>query len=96
MRHGCEAVIVGRKFVALLWSSGVTALTSIFCRLDRLSQAAKELSATTGRRCIPAQADVRDPKALREAVAVALKEFGKIDFVICGMSVFHCWNLSSV
>ncbi|KAJ3731421.1 hypothetical protein DFJ43DRAFT_1155663 [Lentinula guzmanii] len=65
MRHGADAVIVGRK-------------------LDRLTQTAKELSAATGRTCIPAQADVRQPKMLQEAVNKTIERFGKIDFVICG------------
>ncbi|KAG6849183.1 hypothetical protein H0H93_010640 [Arthromyces matolae] len=65
MRHGANAVIVGRK-------------------LDRLTQAAKELSDITGQKCLPAQADVRDPKSLREAVQKTIEAFGKIDFVICG------------
>ncbi|KAG6873053.1 hypothetical protein C0995_003533 [Termitomyces sp. Mi166 len=53
-------------------------------RLDRLTQAAKELSEATGQKCLPAQADVRDPKTLREAVRKTIEIFGKIDFVICG------------
>ncbi|KAF8823156.1 hypothetical protein HHX47_DHR10000045 [Lentinula edodes] len=65
MRHGADAVIVGRK-------------------LDRLTQAAKELSETTGRTCIPAQADVRQPNMLKDAVKKTIEKFGKIDFVICG------------
>ena len=55
-----------------------------FLRLDRLTDAAKELSAATGRTCIPAQADVRDPKSLRNAVSKTIEKFGRIDFVICG------------
>ncbi|KAF8067047.1 2,4-dienoyl-CoA reductase [Lyophyllum atratum] len=65
MRHGANAVIVGRK-------------------LDRLTQAAKELSEATGKTCIPAQGDVRDPKTLQEAVRKTVEKFGRIDFVICG------------
>ncbi|KAH0577972.1 Peroxisomal 2,4-dienoyl-CoA reductase SPS19 [Termitomyces sp. J132] len=65
MRHGADAVIVGRK-------------------LDRMTQTAKELSEATGQRCLPAQADVRDPQTLREAVRKTIATFGKIDFVICG------------
>jgi len=65
MRHGANAVIVGRK-------------------LDRLTQASKELSQATGSECIYAQADVRNPKALQEAAAKAIEKFGRIDFVICG------------
>jgi len=65
MRHGANAVIVGRK-------------------LDRLTQAAKELSQATGKTCVPAQGDVRDPKTLQEAVRKTVEKFGRIDFVICG------------
>ncbi|KAF8884144.1 2,4-dienoyl-CoA reductase [Infundibulicybe gibba] len=65
MRHGADAVIIGRK-------------------LDRLSKAAQELSSSTGRTCIPAQADVRQPETLRVAVAKTIEKFGRIDFVICG------------
>jgi peroxisomal 2,4-dienoyl-CoA reductase len=53
-------------------------------RLDRLTQAAKELSETTGQRCLPYQADVRQSKTLQEAVAKTIETFGRIDFVICG------------
>ncbi|KAF8232640.1 NAD(P)-binding protein [Tricholoma matsutake] len=52
-------------------------------KLDRLAKAAQELSEATGQTCIPAQADVRDPKSLRDAVAKTIEKFGRIDFVIC-------------
>jgi peroxisomal 2,4-dienoyl-CoA reductase len=65
MRHGANAVILGRK-------------------LDRLTQTAAELSKSTGRKCIPAQADVRQPATLKDAVAKTIQEFGRIDYVICG------------
>ncbi|KAE9404847.1 2,4-dienoyl-CoA reductase [Gymnopus androsaceus JB14] len=65
MRHGANAVILGRK-------------------IDRLTQTAKELSEATGRTCIPFQADVRQPKMLKEAVEKTIEKFGRIDMVICG------------
>jgi len=65
MRHGADAVIVGRK-------------------RERLEQAAKELSRATGRRCVAAQADVRNPQSLQDAVTKTIEIFGRIDFVICG------------
>jgi len=65
MRHGANAVIIGRK-------------------IERLTQTANELSAATGSRCIPAQADVRNPAQLKAAVEKTIAEFGRIDFVICG------------
>ncbi|KAG6830918.1 hypothetical protein H0H87_006751 [Tephrocybe sp. NHM501043] len=54
------------------------------CRGMTEAVTAKELSKTTGKECIPAQADVRDPKTLQEAVKKTIEAFGKIDFVICG------------
>jgi len=53
-------------------------------KLDRLTQAAEELSKGTGNTCIPAQADVRKPDELKEAVRKTIEKFGRIDFVICG------------
>ncbi|KAG7439424.1 2,4-dienoyl-CoA reductase [Guyanagaster necrorhizus] len=52
-------------------------------KLDRLTQAAKELSEATSQVCIPTQADVRQSKALQEAVSKTIEKFGRIDFVIC-------------
>lgn len=53
-------------------------------KVDRLTQAAKELSQATGQECIPTQADVRFPAQLKEAVAKTIAKFGRIDYVICG------------
>ncbi|KAK0227375.1 2,4-dienoyl-CoA reductase [Armillaria nabsnona] len=53
-------------------------------KLDRLTQAAKELSQATGQVCIPAQADVRQPSAIQDAVTKTIEKFGRLDFVICG------------
>jgi len=65
MRHGVNAVIVGRN-------------------LERLTESANELSRATGQTCLPAQADVRQPQQLKDAVAKTIATFGRIDFVICG------------
>ena len=62
--------------------------------LDRITQAAEELSKGTGNTCIPAQADVRRPDALKEAVRKTVEKFGRIDFVICGESKPTCPPLS--
>jgi len=53
-------------------------------KLERITQAAEELSKGTGNICIPAQADVRKPDELKEAVRKTIEKFGRIDFVICG------------
>jgi len=49
-----------------------------------LEQSAAALSKTTGRKCISASADVRNPEQLVAAVQKAISEFGHIDHVICG------------
>ena len=59
-------------------------------RADRLTQAAKELSETTGQQCIATPADVREPEILKEAVAKTIAQFGRIDYVICGWLLFKC------
>jgi 2,4-dienoyl-CoA reductase [(3E)-enoyl-CoA-producing], peroxisomal len=53
-------------------------------RVDRLIQAAKELSEATGQECIATPADVRQPATLKDAVAKTIAQFGHIDYVICG------------
>ena len=53
-------------------------------RVERLTQAAKELSEATGKECIATPADVRQPATLKEAVAKTIAKFGRIDYVICG------------
>lgn len=58
-------------------------------RLEKVEQAATELSRATGQGCSCASADVRDKEKLKAAVAKCASEFGRIDFVICGMS-HHC------
>ncbi|KAF8530680.1 hypothetical protein JB92DRAFT_2856905 [Gautieria morchelliformis] len=52
--------------------------------IERNSQAARELSDSTGRTVVALQADVREPMQLQDAVAKTIEKFGRIDFVICG------------
>ncbi|CAE6529287.1 unnamed protein product [Rhizoctonia solani] len=72
-----------RGMVEAMMKHGANA-TIIGRKLDRLTATANELSASTGRECIPAQADVRSPEQLRAAVDTTISRFGRIDFVICG------------
>ncbi|MGM0574575.1 MAG: SDR family oxidoreductase [Myxococcota bacterium] len=51
---------------------------------ERLDQAAAELRRSTGRRCLPLAADVRDPDAVGRAVDACLEEFGRLDVVVNG------------
>ncbi|KAH8921545.1 NAD(P)-binding protein [Atractiella rhizophila] len=57
-------------------------------RKEVIESAASQLSSSTGRRCIGLQGDVRRPESLKAAVESALKEFGRIDFVICAAGNF--------
>ncbi|KAH8921546.1 NAD(P)-binding protein [Atractiella rhizophila] len=57
-------------------------------RKEVIESAASKLSSSTGRRCIGLQGDVRLPESLKAAVESALKEFGRIDFVICAAGNF--------
>ncbi|KAI3364989.1 hypothetical protein L3Q82_001152 [Scortum barcoo] len=50
--------------------------------LDKLKEAAKKLSAVSGRRCLPVCIDVRQPESIAAAVDETLKEFGRIDILI--------------
>lgn len=53
-------------------------------KADRLSAAAEELRAATGRECLATPGDVRDPKAVEAAIDATLDRFGRIDVVING------------
>uniref|UniRef100_A0AAY5KCW4 Peroxisomal 2,4-dienoyl-CoA reductase [(3E)-enoyl-CoA-producing] n=1 Tax=Esox lucius TaxID=8010 RepID=A0AAY5KCW4_ESOLU len=47
-----------------------------------LLQAAKKLTAATGRHCLPLATDVRQPQTISAAVDETLKELGRIDILI--------------
>ncbi|XP_066545617.1 peroxisomal 2,4-dienoyl-CoA reductase [(3E)-enoyl-CoA-producing] isoform X1 [Amia ocellicauda] len=49
---------------------------------ERLSEAAKKLSAATGRHCLALSLDVRQPETITAAVEETLKEFGRIDILV--------------
>ncbi|XP_068439260.1 peroxisomal 2,4-dienoyl-CoA reductase [(3E)-enoyl-CoA-producing] isoform X3 [Clinocottus analis] len=50
--------------------------------LDKLKEAAKKLSAASGRRCLPLCLDVRQPESIAAAVDETLKELGRVDILI--------------
>ena len=82
MHHGADAIIVGREFVLELHSPNRSIL--IRSSAKGLQESADRLSRTSGRKCIAAPADVRDPEQIKKAIEVAEKIFLRIDFVICG------------
>ena len=53
---------------------------------ERLETASKETEKLSGRRCIPASADVRKPAQLKEVLEKTIATLGRIDFVVCGAS----------
>ncbi|KIK55462.1 hypothetical protein GYMLUDRAFT_175646 [Collybiopsis luxurians FD-317 M1] len=74
---------IGKGMTETVMRHGASAVI-IGRNLERLTAASQELSQKTGEVCIPAQADVRKPESLRDAVKKAIERFGRIDFVICG------------
>uniref|UniRef100_A0A3Q4IF30 Peroxisomal 2,4-dienoyl-CoA reductase [(3E)-enoyl-CoA-producing] n=1 Tax=Neolamprologus brichardi TaxID=32507 RepID=A0A3Q4IF30_NEOBR len=58
--------------------------------LDKLNEAAKKLSAVSGRRCLPLCIDVRQPDSIMAAVDEILKEFGRVDILVNAAGNFLC------
>ncbi len=53
-------------------------------KADRLTAAAAELEKETGKPCLAVPCDVRDPKAVEEALKATIERFGRIDVVVNG------------
>ncbi|KAJ3532873.1 hypothetical protein NMY22_g7566 [Coprinellus aureogranulatus] len=83
VRYSEKARVLIGVFYSMQMRHGANA-TIVGRKLDRLQQSAKELAEATGQECLAAQADVRQPATLKEAVAKTIEKFGRIDFVICG------------
>jgi peroxisomal 2,4-dienoyl-CoA reductase len=49
---------------------------------ENLGPAAERIAATTGRRCLPIPADVRQPEAVESAVDRTIQELGGLDIVV--------------
>lgn len=61
--------------------------TELRCSAKGLQESAAALRNATSGRCIATAADVRNPEAVKQAVDATIREYGKIDFVICGTSM---------
>jgi NAD(P)-dependent dehydrogenase (short-subunit alcohol dehydrogenase family) len=72
---------IGRGIAEVLAEAGaqiaLNALTNQF-----VENAAKEISAASGRRVMPLLADVTKPDAVQQMVETVLKEFGRLDVLI--------------
>ncbi len=53
-------------------------------KADRLEAAAKAMADETGRECLAAPADVREPEQVAAALDAAIARFGKVDVVVNG------------
>lgn len=53
-------------------------------KADHVGPASQEIAAGTSTRSLPLVADVRQPEQIEAAVQQAVKEFGKIDFLVNG------------
>ncbi len=72
---------IGRGIASALARHG--ALLAIASRKEeRLSSAAAEIAALSGRQCLPVVADVRDPGAVEAAVSKTVQELGGLDIVV--------------
>ncbi len=49
---------------------------------ENLTPAAEQIAASTGRRCLPMVADVRQPEAVESALGRTIAELGGLDFVV--------------
>lgn len=72
---------IGRGITRALLQHGASAMI-LGRRAQVLEQAAAELEAETGGRCLAVPADVREPGDVEEAIERALEEFGRLDIVV--------------
>lgn len=73
---------IGRSIVQRFLEHGADVVIASR-NLERLTTAAAELEAAVpGRRCIPVQADVREPDLVEAAINVAIEQLGRLDIVV--------------
>ena len=68
--------------VAMMLAQGGADLVLAGRTLETLEHQAEKIRTQTGRRCIAAPADVREPEQAKALVARAIAEFGRIDILI--------------
>lgn len=72
---------IGAVIAATLGARGA-ALAIVGRKWEPLQARADELAAATGRRCLPVQADVRDPVQAQSRIAEVADKLGRIDILV--------------
>jgi peroxisomal 2,4-dienoyl-CoA reductase len=72
---------IGRGIAAALAAHGARCAI-LSRRAEHVEPAAAEITASTGRGCLPLVGDVRQPDQVERAVAQAVAELGRIDIVV--------------
>jgi peroxisomal 2,4-dienoyl-CoA reductase len=72
---------IGRGIAEALARHGAD-LALVSRKEDKLTAAADQIAATTGRRCLAMAADVRQPEAVESAVNRAVHELGGLDILV--------------
>jgi peroxisomal 2,4-dienoyl-CoA reductase len=72
---------IGRGIAEALARHGAD-LAIVSRKQESLTAAAEQITAATGRRCLPLVADVRQPEAVESAVNRAVEELGGLDIVV--------------
>jgi NAD(P)-dependent dehydrogenase (short-subunit alcohol dehydrogenase family) len=72
---------IGAATAALLAQHGAD-LVIVGRRVEKLEAKAAEIRQSTGRRCAPIPADVRDPDQVARMVEQAMAEFGRLDILV--------------
>lgn len=72
---------IGRGIAEALARHGAN-VAIVSRKQENLTVAAAEITAATGRRCLPLVADVRQPEAVEAAVQTAIHELGGLDIVV--------------
>jgi NAD(P)-dependent dehydrogenase (short-subunit alcohol dehydrogenase family) len=73
---------IGRSIALTLAREGADIVANYERRGDRAKEVGQAIEAM-GRRCLPLQADVRDPRAIEAMVRAAEVEFGPIGIAVC-------------